>query len=186
MRGAFPPVQIIEQFEYYTITGSTSSQIDKQLLAHADPGDASAHATTRSRFEIRKKLQQHSGRCEITELVVSVSITTKLPTWQPQHKVSASLKSRWEKSSDLLRRHEAGHREHAIDVAQHLLTTLLSIDPNHSCFALDASIGLELQASMQRLNMRDTRYDNRTRNGLRDDPLFSRSHAPKTAIHASQ
>lgn len=186
MRDAFPPVQIIDHVEYYTITGSTIDQIDSQLLAHAGQDEGSGHGTTRSRFEIHKTLQEQPGRCEITALVVRVGITIKLPRWQPRHSVSTSLRSRWEESSDLLKRHEAGHRDHAIEVAQRLRTTLLSITAKHSCFSLDASIGLELQTSVQRLNVRDTRYDDRTRNGLRDDPLLGRPPAAKTAIHSSQ
>lgn len=186
VRDAFPPVQIIDHVEYYAITGNTSGQIDKQLVAHAGQGENSGHGTTRSRFKIRKTLQEHPARCEIAALSVRVSITTKLPNWQPRHSVSASLKSRWEQSSDLLKRHEEGHRDHAIEVSQRLRTTLLSIAPKRSCFALDASIGLELQASMQRLNERDTRYDNRTGNGLRDDPLLDRPAAPNTNTRSSQ
>ena len=183
---AFPPVRIIDQAEYYAFAGSTIDQIDAQLIQHAERREGSGNGSTRSRFEITKTLLQRSDRCVMTTLEVSVTITTILPRWQPDSVVSDSLRLRWKQSSAILERHEDGHREHALEAARNLRRILARLKPKRDCLALAAAIALELQSSLQHLNQRQARYDDRTWNGLRDDPLSFHPAGVKTQLRSAQ
>lgn len=171
---AFPPTQIFNQLEHYTITGTSMDQIDAQLIEHAERFENPGNATTRSRFEINKTLLQRPDHCEITAIRIRVTITTLLPLWQPERRVAETLRARWIESSEILQRHEDGHRRHALAAAGELRARLLGLLHKRSSMALDAMIGLELQTIVQGLDLRDARYDARTGNGLRDDPLIER------------
>ena len=171
---AFPPIEVLDRVEHYAISARTKAQLDEQLAVHAERFDNPGNGSTRSRFEITRTLQQDRDQCELTTLKVQVTISTRLPIWEPLD-IPKATRARWKQSLAMLRAHEAGHREHAVEAASKLRTTLVGLKPKHDCLTTNAAVALELQDILQRLNARDARYDARTWNGLRNDPLGERA-----------
>ncbi len=167
---AFPPVRIIDQLRHYPVIGDNASQINAELSKQAGLFEATGSGNTHSRFEIDRNPLRRDGTCELASLEVRVTIITTLPQWQAEQSASDSLRRQWRGSAEILERHEAGHRENALAEAHRLRKNLLRIGSKRSCISLDAAIELELQSSMQRLDVKDVRFDDRTWNGLRDDP----------------
>lgn len=179
-------VAVLDRVERYVINASTIDKIEEQLVEHAERFENPGNASTRSRFEITKTLQQGRNHCEMVALDLRVTVTTILPLWQPAQDPSDLTRIRWKQSSAILQRHEAGHREHAIETARNLRRSLTGLKPKRDCMGLAAAIAVELQASLQHLNQRDARYDYRTWNGLRDDPLTDRTPVVKSRPRSPQ
>jgi predicted secreted Zn-dependent protease len=167
----YPPVIVVDRLEHYAITGSTIAQIDRQLVEQMDRFENVGIGSTRSRFEIIKTLQPDDDGCRLTALQVQLSVTTILPDWRPQQSVSMRVRKRWNDAEALLRDHEAGHHAHALAAARHLRSTLRKMGSRRTCSLLDVAIALELNSSLDRLELAEARYDHRTWNGLREDPL---------------
>jgi predicted secreted Zn-dependent protease len=172
----FPALIVVDHVEHYPVTGSTIRQIDRQLAEQTDRFENAGNGSTRSRFEVIKTLQPDDDGCHLSALQLQLSVTTILPEWRPQKSVSKKVRKRWNDAATMLADHEAGHRAHALAAARHLRAILDKMEPRRNCSLLDVAIALELDSSLSRLELEEARYDHRTRNGLRTDPLGGPPH----------
>lgn len=168
---AFPPLQVVDHIESYRVTARSIRLINAQLASNSDAVADTANGSTRSEIGLTSHLEPDGVVCRIARLEVRLDVTTRLPEWRPEGKPSGRTRARWEKAAAILARHEAGHREHAVDAAEALRQSLSALAPMKDCQRLDTAIGIELRSAIRRLDSRELRYDARTRGGLRDDPL---------------
>lgn len=175
----FPPVQVVDHMERYVITGSSLRSINAELEKHSGASPAPGSGSTSSEIELATRLELVGDRCRISQLDVRLEVTTRLPDWRPARKPSRSVRKQWAESATILTRHEAGHREHAVQAAEALRKTLIALAPMKDCQRVDTAVGIELQTALQHLDSRELRYDTRTQGGLRDDPLGDKGNSPK-------
>lgn len=168
----FPGLRVTDHLERYPITGSDIRHINNQLQGHSDVSSNTSHGSTRSEIELSTRLEPDAHGCRIARLEVHLNVTTRLPEWHPLRKPSRRTRQEWTQSVAILARHEDGHRGHAVEAAEGLRQTLVDLGPKKDCQRLDLAIAIELQSAVGRLESRERRYDARTRNGLRDDPLL--------------
>ncbi len=168
---AFPPLQVVDHIESYRVTARSIRLINAQLASHSESSANAAEGSTHSEIGLTSHLEPDGEVCRIARVEVRLDVTTRLPEWRPVGKPSGRTRARWAEAAAILARHEAGHREHAVDAAEALRQTLSALAPMKDCQRLDTAIGIELRSAIRRLDSRELRYDARTRGGLRDDPL---------------
>ncbi|HET9033396.1 MAG TPA: DUF922 domain-containing protein [Dokdonella sp.] len=183
---AFPPERIVDKVEHYAVVGTSIRAINAALVKQASELELAGNGFTRSLFEIDRSEHRLAARCELSSLQVQVTILTILPQLQSESTVSAAVLEQWRHATGVLKRHEAGHRKHAIAEAQRLRRNLLALGSKRSCISLDVAMDLELQTSVERLNRKDARYDIRTWNGLRDDPSSPRATTLTPEVQSRQ
>lgn len=167
----FPPVQTSERVVRYPIAGESVSALRMQLENHGPLAAEPGHGRTRSELEILSELEPAADGCHLVALEIRLQITTTLPEWKPAHRAAAELHNHWSEAIAMLERHEMGHRDHVLTAADALRQTVLQLAPQTDCFRMQWAIDRHFQRTMWKLRMRGERYDRRTRNGLRDDPL---------------
>jgi len=167
----FPPVQIEDRVVLYPITGRNAAELRAQLENHGPMAAEPGHGRTRSEFEVISTLEPIDRACHLGAATVSLRTITTLPQWVDRRGASADTVNRWVESLALLERHEAGHRGHAVDAARALREALRALAPQRDCRTLQWTVDRELQRVVWKLEMRGNRYDSRTGNGSRDDPL---------------
>lgn len=167
---AIPSLKITDRVEYNTVTGNTSRSIRKQLEGRARADGMPGHASTRSSFEVISRLEEVDGQCRVLNQEIRVEITTELPLWEPEGKVSAELEKEWAQSIARLKRHEAGHRQNALQSTAELQERLQQLEAEKRCLTAQAGIDLALDNVLNRLARREAYLDRLSRDGLRDLP----------------
>jgi len=165
-----PPVRIVDTAVRYPVAAQSIGGINAELRAYATAMERSEQGHTRSEIEVSSQLDPTPGVCRIATAEVSLDVTTTLPQWQAEPAAKSEVRAQWERSLALLQRHEAGHRDNAVDAAESLRQAVLALPPQKNCLKLQMAISLQLQRMRWQLELRDESYDLRTRNGLRDDP----------------
>lgn len=167
----FPPVNVDDSVVLYPITGRNAAELRAQLENHGPMAAEPGHGRTRSEFEIASTLEPTDGACHLDAASITLRTVITLPQWVDRRDASAEEADRWVESHALLSRHEAGHRRHAVDAAHALRDALAKLAPQRDCRTLQWAVDRELQRVVWKLELRGNRYDSRTRNGARDDPL---------------
>lgn len=167
-----PPVHVDDRIVLYPITGGNTAELRAQLENHGPMAAEPGHGRIRSEFVIATTLEPAEGACHLRAATVSLHNVITLPEWADRRGASADTVARWVEALALLERHEAGHRGHAVDAARTLRDALAALAPQRDCRALQRMVDRELKHVARKLEMRGNRYDARTGNGLRDDPLL--------------
>jgi predicted secreted Zn-dependent protease len=167
----FPPVNVEDSVVLYPITGRNAAELRAQLENHGPMAAEPGHGRTRSVFEIASTLEPVDVACHLVAATISLRTVITLPQWVDRRGASTGEVERWLESLALLERHEAGHRGHAVDAADVLRDALAKLPPQRDCRTLQWAVDRELQRVVWKLEMLGNRYDSRTGNGSRDDPL---------------
>lgn len=167
----FPPAHVEDRVVLYPINGRNAAELRAQLQNHGPMAAEPGHGRTRSEFVIAATLEPTDGACHLGAAIISLRTVITLPQWVDRRGASADTVDRWVESLALLERHEAGHRGHAVDAARTLRDALTVLAPQRDCRTLQWAVDRELQRVVWKLEMRGNRYDSRTGNGSRDDPL---------------
>lgn len=177
----FPPVQVEDRVVHYPIAGRDFAELRLQLANHGPRAAAPGHGRTHAEFEIASALEPTGDSCHLDAAAVSLRVTITLPQWD-ERGASAETIGRWAESISLLERHEAGHRRHAVAAASALREALVGLGPESDCRRLQWVIDRRLQRAVWKLEMLGNRYDSRTANGWRDDPLRDNPRSEAAAL----
>ena len=125
--------------ETYRVTGTTASALVAGMRAQAlrDRVGESAFAITTWDVTWSYGYNERSGSCSIQDLVVRVTISVLMPSWEPPPGTDAGLIARWNGYIDALRRHERGHEQNGLDGAQEVRDAMLALRPRSTCAALE-------------------------------------------------
>ncbi len=162
----FPPVRIVDETILYPIQGDSVRRIRDQLRNHGPWAAGVGQGRTRSEFEVRTEFEPRADGCHLVGLKLVLRITTTLPEWQPGRRATSALRAEWQVAHERPLRHEAGHRQHAVDAAHELHGWLLRIPAQENCLRAQWTVDDHLRKAISRLRQRGMIYDDRTANGL--------------------
>lgn len=154
---------------YYTVHGSTASQIQAQIRNCA-PGSAdgnTAEFTAQTAYNLNWQYGTTNignGKCSIDDVKVGVHTITALPQWQPSVEVSAGLASQWNAFMTALKIHEAGHNKLDILYGQRLVDSLNAVG-TQNCTTIANTITSTIDSNVTELNTANDHYDTETDHG---------------------
>ena len=164
------PLRIIEETVRYPIQGDSIREIHRQLRDHGPWPAGSGHGRTRSEFEMRLDLDRDKDECSIRGLSLTLQLIVTLPQWQPGPAASHDVRTQWNDSLARLVRHEEGHRQHAVDVANELHRSLSGLPSQGECARIQRKADDLLRRAVSKLRLRGMLYDQRTDHGAVDPP----------------
>ncbi len=174
----FPPAHVEDRIVLYPITGRNAAELRAQLEDHGPLAGEPGHGRIRSEFAVAATLEPTDGACYLGAATISLRNVITLPQWVDRRGASTDTVDRWVESLALLERHEAGDRGHAVDAARSLRDALAALAPRPDCRTLQWAVDRELRRVAWKLEMRGKRFDSRTGNGSRDDPLSDAGQLP--------
>lgn len=159
-------VRIEHALQEYVLTASELDGLRRELENVMPEGMIGSHGRTISHIEVSYELEALDTGCRLASADIVLHVMTTLPVWRPEHNVSPTLRRRWEAMLDALARHEAAHAANAREAAEDFRSRLLALPPAESCRVLQRRAGVLLQRVTGKYQMKDNRYDARTRNGV--------------------
>src|SRR5258706_13159582 len=126
---------------YYYIDGPSATVLAAQLDQNGPPeGDGKRYAG-KTRWDVQWKFrhEQQGTVCAMKDVAVAVGVAQTLPRWRGEDKGAAALKARWTRFIEALRRHEDGHKEHALKAGRQIEAAVLAVGPASNCEDLGAA-----------------------------------------------
>ena len=165
--GQASSVRITEAITRYPLDATSIDGLRSQLHhdMHLPRGKAGRHARTRSDIAIAYEVDDSAAGCRLRDLEVRLAIVVTLPEWAPGAAVPDWQYARWKRTLAALERHEATHRANARAAAEEVRVRILAIGPQPDCRSARSKANRVLRKTMLNYEMRDRRYDARTRNG---------------------
>lgn len=157
---SFPPVAVVESERRYTITAHTLRGLREDLSRKmAAAATEFGHGATSSHLTWATTLTAGAEDCRLTRLEVQVEILITLPEWQPRRSPSRYVRDQWQRSFDALETHERVHRDHAVEAAESLRSSLMALPPGSDCTALSQAIDSRAQQELAHLRLRSQLFD---------------------------
>ena len=161
-----PEVAVYYVSREYVLTAGDLDSLRREVEALLPSGMLASHGRTLSQLEVSYEFETLDESCRLAAAEISLRVTTTLPLWRPARRVSRQLQKRWDSMLTALARHEAVHAAHARKAAQDFRAALLGLRPAGECRILQRKAAILLQRVMGRYEMKDRRFDARTRNGV--------------------
>ncbi len=183
-----PPVELPRyvseepEIVWYPISGSTRAELQREMALHGPHDDEGVHAGM-TRTWTNWHVQFGGGNanpCYMQAVQVTVHDTVTLPLWTPPLHPDSDLVAEWGRFVTMLGRHEAGHRDIALDGAGEIATKLASLSSRASCADMLAAANAEGQAILAASRERQKQYDVDTKHGLRRGTALEDLDAPAT------
>jgi len=159
-----PEVQVRDDTIRYPITGSTMSEIARQLGIGRGNSDSDYVGATAAKVQWQFAPKRHGDTCAISDVLVTLDIQTRLPEWvHPEH-VPVTLIRQWSAFLDATQQHENGHRNIALHTAVAIARSLMD-EHGLACAELDQLANASAHAEWELGNQHQITYDAATRNG---------------------
>ncbi len=122
----------------YYVGGASVDAIRKDIEANAPPNLEGAHVASFTKWELqwRWKTEEKDGQCGMAQATAVLGVSMFVPKLRNQAAATASLLARWKKYEKALRAHEEGHMQIATRAAREIEATLLKMQPESTCAAL--------------------------------------------------
>ncbi|HJR74599.1 MAG TPA: DUF922 domain-containing protein [Luteimonas sp.] len=154
-----PQLIVEESTVYYPVYGRDRLELMRSLRVPG--GSGNAHGLTRSEFRLETEFVQDRGRCIVRRLVIRLDVRIDLPRWDDAAPIPAELRDDWRIVSERTARHEALHRQNALDAVEDLRQTLRRRPPDDACADLTRAIRRETNRVRARWQLRDNLLDQR-------------------------
>jgi len=169
MLAATFPAAASEQLDvtYYPISGNSSKQLMAAMQQHGPEGDDGRrfHGYTRWHVSWNYQTSARGDRCSIKSVDTQVTGTITLPQWTDAQGASEDLQHRWQRYSTLLREHEQGHYQFALDAATAIRQQLAAMPAQAGCPALSTQANQLGRALIDEQRQRELAYDRDTDHG---------------------
>lgn len=169
---ACPLAHATEQldFHYYPISGQTPQQLLEAMQDNGPAGDDGTrfHGYTRWNVRWQYRTATQGRRCRIQSVDTRVSGEITLPQWSGEQDASAELRERWQRYSRLLREHEEGHYQFALQAGEDVRRELLTLSSNNGCEALNEQANALGRSLIEVQRQREIAYDRDTEHGRRN------------------
>lgn len=162
------------------IDASTLQQALARLLALTG-----SHGATGQNIEVRYVLEPAAQRCRLADIEVLVTVTTRLPHWQPERRPPHRLREQWDAALAGLATHESGHRDHAVRAGETIRDALQALPSERDCATLAQHAQRIVHRQRFRLAMRDLVYDHRTAHGATQGAVLVVGEPPSMISRAS-
>ena len=168
------PLDLRETSATYPVHGSSATALEQAMrasgLSELSHGDAAAQ--TEEQLSISHYCRRYADGYALEKASVRLEIKTTLPAWEDRAQASAELTWRWDKLFAALSKHEAGHRQIALDYAEKLRRDLGGLRPAASCEAAQAAANELFSRRVSELNRAQSDYDRETRHGILQGTAF--------------
>jgi len=164
-------LEVTDRLERYRIEGRTARELREQLKDHGPRSGLEGHGRTHSEFQLEYELVPGQDQCRVDGRAIRLVITTTIPEWLPPERVPEELVEHWRAAEAALVLHERGHRDHAAAAGESLAAALSRLPPGSDCKRAWTLVEREFERAMWKLRQQGIRYDRRTGNGSRPDPL---------------
>ncbi len=160
-------VQIRETIIRYPLTARSIEALRTQLKHDLPPSDAAkgTHGRTHSEIAIAYEFDRSTDGCRLRDLEVRLDIVVTLPQWDPGTVIPLRQWAQWERTLGALERHDAIHRANARAAAEEARVRMLAIGPQTDCKSARDAANRMLRKTRLKYELRDLRFDARTRNG---------------------
>ena len=151
---------------YYAITGSTSRQLLEAMQSQGPQADDGRRFHGYTRWQVRWKYQATAGgsNCRIRNVETQVAGTITLPEWTDASSADDDLLNRWQNYSRILREHEEGHYQFALDAAASIRQQLTELPPQ-PCSLLNERANRLGMSLVDEQRQREIAYDRDTNHG---------------------
>lgn len=163
---ALPPIPVtLEESldtHYYEVTGLSPEHLIGSFRARPNPA---VMATTRAGVSTRYDFAFGEGACHLMQVELALEIDITYPRWREEDRGSGEMRAEWSRFMTALEEHEQGHVALFREAAADLQERLSRLPPAPSCNALAQSVERERQRFDREVNVVQSVYEARTRNG---------------------
>ena len=173
LTAATPGLTVVEETQYYEVTGSSAEELRASILRLAPRDHTGQRGVGMTSWQVRwgYGVKQTASACVRTSLDIKVNLVIALPRWKNRYDDSG-LADRWNIYLAALEGHERGHLEIALRAAQELHEHLARIVSAKTCALLEQSIDSTANDLLDDLNRVQVDYDRRTQHGFTQGVRF--------------
>jgi len=157
-------IQVKDDTVRRPIHGATMAEIASELGVDRTNSDSDYDGTTATSVQWQFAQTHLGDSCAITQIIVTLEVETRLPTWvRPAH-AAPTLAQQWARFLEATERHENGHRNIALHTA---VAIGQSLGDEHGlpCVELDQLANASARAQWELGNQHQLTYDIATRHG---------------------
>ena len=164
-RTLLPGIVLIDRSETYDVDGRSIAELVTSIRERGPRIDdhgfgARTHWSVRWRYGYRAV----GAECRPTQIDLELEIVVTLPVWRPGPEVAPDVVARWEAFSEGLSRHEAGHRDNAVEAARRVRDAVREARAV-SCVEMEREVNRAAREIVARHHQRDLDYDRETDHG---------------------
>ena len=171
----FSTALINENYNYYTINGSTSSELRK-VMSERGPLIDGKHFDAQVSWHINWYYywKENSGQnnCKISQVTIKLKLARSMPQCENTESADPKLQKLWANYLKHLALHEQGHADNGLKAAQEIEETLLQTPAQPSCKQLKKLLDAQAYAIIKKHNQWDSTYDSTTHHGQTQGAIF--------------
>lgn len=162
-----PEPVVRESTRHYTLRGATIEQLERQIGMRGVPHPSGLRmaAGTSWYVEWTYPYSKAFGVCGTGPITTTITITTRLPKWNPPPDVSNEMIARWNAYLAALQLHEKGHRDIGVQAARAVAKQLATLAPQRSCEQMEQVADVEAERVIAEARSVELRYDQSTNHG---------------------
>ncbi len=167
-------VEVVTEYVYYQITGSSEDELDAQMN-QLGPSDESGHrwdAYTEWYVTWSYSYSTTENDCSTGPAKVQVEITFTFPQWDPPPNAPQDLVDRWDAYVAALQLHEDGHEEIAIEAGNEILQAISALPTYPLCSELEQAADRVGENILEEYRQQEAIYDQRTNHGVAQGARF--------------
>lgn len=154
---------------YYTISGTTPQQLIASMETQGPSADDGRrfHGHTRWNVEWQYRTALRGNQCRIQSVDTRITGDITLPEWSNAQDASEDLRGRWQRYSRILREHEEGHYQFALQAGEDIRRELMTLSSGKGCEALTQQANELGRSLVDAQRQRELAYDEDTEHGRR-------------------
>jgi predicted secreted Zn-dependent protease len=154
---------------YYSVYGSNSDHIYKELLACAPEGTTGAKEVGNASYKINISYnwRAENNRCGLNNIKVGLHIVYTMPKWEKGSSPSSDAIARWERFISGLWMHERTHGQHAKEGAEKILSYLQNFTDNGDCSNVGQIVQSKFESIEKEIRDKDAIFDSNPDNRVR-------------------
>jgi predicted secreted Zn-dependent protease len=125
-------VTVPTTFEPWTLTAATPQEVE----LHQFHGPCGHLACTEWTIDPTFSFEPAGPVCKLTAISVKVSVNYRLPSWRPARPPAPDMQAFWQEKWREVLRHEARHRDLAVETANRVQAALTALAPAPTCAEL--------------------------------------------------
>jgi len=168
-----PGMEVAVACVTYDVEGETAEALAASMDARG-PRDERGHYHGYTAFELSYGYDEREGEgaCRPESVLVRIRIVHVLPALAQGRALGPGLAARWERFTERLTVHEAGHGELDVAAALRLFAALALLPPEPSCGAVRDRAHATFQGVVRGLRRDNRRYDMETAHGVEQGARF--------------
>ncbi len=154
---------------YYTVSGETFSEVDKQIKIHGPEvtGVGKALASTDLRMLPSIKYELANGKCRVSNARINVKARVTLPRHSNVNKLKAELAQAWTSLEEYARVHEAVHLAIADRYAINMENAISALPASENCVTMREDVQMVFSKLFDEHHKEQLQFDADEKNRIR-------------------